>query len=103
MFDQLTIFEIPDISKIKQEAMIYTVDSIVFSSGHRRAIMHYLKENDKQNAYKEFDSAFRNYGFGHGKYSFSSYAGKGRITVDREHEFAVTSRELFNLLLEVNQ
>jgi len=98
MFDQLTIFDIPetpDISKIKQEGMIYTVDSIVFSSGHRRAIMQYLKENDKQNAYKEFDKAFSTYGFSGGKYNFSN----GKITVDREHEFKVTSRQLFNLLL----
>lgn len=94
MLDQLTIFDIPEIADIKSEAMIYTVDSIVFSSGHRRAIIHHLKENDKQNAYKEFDKAFSTYGFGGGKYSFSN----GKITVDREHEFKVTSRQLFNLL-----
>ncbi|WP_404456977.1 hypothetical protein LG329_19470 (plasmid) [Virgibacillus necropolis] len=60
-----------------------------------------MDSNEIEKAYKEFDKAFRTYGFGVGEYSFHAVAGKGEITVDRSFSFPVTSKELFQMLLKV--
>lgn len=85
----------------KKKAKEYTVNSIFRSSGQRGIIKKYLELNEVEKAYKEFDKAFRTYGFGHGDYSFHAIFGKGKITVDRNFSFPVTSKELFQILLNI--
>ncbi|RKJ27627.1 hypothetical protein D7X33_42790 [Butyricicoccus sp. 1XD8-22] len=88
----------------RHKAKIYTAKSIYRSSGLRGRIKHYLSQQDKENAFKVFDEAFRTYGFGIPKgYTFGYYGGTGQIRYymnDLEWEFEVDSKELFNILLK---
>lgn len=88
-------------TKVKNKAKKYTASSIFRSSGHRKSVRLKLEEGDFKSALKEFDECFRNYGFGHGEYSFGFYGGKGKIKVKDKFEFNVTSKELFDVLLEM--
>lgn len=88
------------------EAKVFTAKNIFRSAGIRKQMEYFLSHNDKGNAYKVFNKAFRNYGFGFpNSYGFFSYRGNGEIRYykkeDHSEQFVeVKSDELFDLLLE---
>lgn len=99
--NQLTIFDIQELTvdedQLERDAMIYTVRSIMHSDSNRNLIKGALKAGDLATAFDWFHNSTRTYGFGGKKYNFSL----GRIRIEGNHEFKVTSRQLFNLLLEL--
>lgn len=89
----------------QQKAKVYVAKNIYRCSGLRGFIKRYLKNGDKIQAFKVFDDAFKNYGFSEvGGYAFCSYIGSsGEIRYFYQGEekiMNVTSKELFNILLE---
>lgn len=89
----------------QQKAKVFTAKQIYRSSGLRGQIKYYLSLNDKDNAYKVFDQAFRTFGFGIPKsYGFSAfYRGEGHINyyMDGVQKYiSIDSKELFDVLLK---
>jgi|SRR5699024_803592 len=86
----------------RKEAKEYTANRIYRSSGERDRIKKPLQKNDFNNAFKAFDHAFKTFGFADGNYRFlSPISSKGTIS-NNEVEFEVTSKELFQVLLDIS-
>jgi hypothetical protein len=102
---QLELFSDDEFSdeetQIKLKAKMYAANSIFKCSGGRGEIRRCLEIGDKNGAFKAFNECFTNFGFGHQEYSFGAYGGKGTIKAHGNFEFDVTSKELFNVLLEM--
>lgn len=103
LFTEKEILTGEDLEKYK--AKEYTAKSIYHSSGLGNQIKGFLSNNDKENALKVFDKAFRTYGFGiPNSYSFSCYkrVGKIRYYIESEERFVDTdSKRLFDVLLRI--
>lgn len=83
------------ILKLKR-AKEYTVKMIYYSSGERGFINDCLQRGNKEGAFNWFDKGFRTFGFADDNYFFNS-----PIIYNDELECKVTSKELFNVLLNV--
>lgn len=106
--DQLQLFSDEEfMSKEELEiknAKKYVARTIYRSSGRKGFINTHLSDGDMEGAYKEFDEAFRTFGFLHPKsYSFTSYRNIGNIRYYSDGvqmEIQANSKELFEILLE---
>jgi hypothetical protein len=85
---------------VKEVAKKYTAEKIYKCSGIRGAINHYLDSGDEIGAFRRFEDAFRNFGFGTSEYSFSGANGMGEIKVVGKFTFNVSPKEVFKVFLE---